>query len=88
MLFNSIFLVLNFLSLLLILYTIIKKNRKLSEKKIKSANLEANLCKLEHELQEAKQALTNKDKEIVGLKVNNAELEVTLQKEHKEKKKK
>ncbi|MEC4734464.1 MAG: DNA recombination protein RmuC, partial [Wolbachia endosymbiont of Halictus tumulorum] len=81
MLFNSIAFVLNFLFLLLFLYIVVRKNRKFSE------NLEKNLLKVEHELQEAKQALVDKNKEIVDLKVRNAELEVILQKEREEKKK-
>lgn len=81
MLFNSIAFVLNFLFLLLFLYIVVRKNRKFSE------NLEKNLLKVEHELQEAKQALVDKNKEIVDLKVRNAELQVILQKEREEKKK-
>lgn len=81
MLFNSIAFVLNFLFLLLFLYIVVRKNRKFSE------NLEKNLLKVAHELQEAKQALVDKNKEIVDLKVRNAELEVILQKEREEKKK-
>ncbi|OWZ25459.1 DNA recombination protein RmuC [Wolbachia endosymbiont of Wuchereria bancrofti] len=84
MLFNSIAFG---LSLLLLLYIIIRKNKKLSRERIKSANLEGNLFKLEREFQEIKQILQGKDKEIVDLKVSNAELEVTLQKEREEKKK-
>lgn len=42
---------------------------------------------MERELQETRQILQGKDKEIVDLKVSNAELEVTLQKEREEKKK-
>ncbi len=72
MLLNSIVLGLNFLFLLLFLFFVVKKNRKLSEEK---ANLE---LKLERELQEAKRTLLNKDEEIVGLKVKKAELEVIL----------
>ncbi len=85
MLFNSIAFG---LSLLLLLYIIIRKNKKLSRERIKSANLEGNLFKLEREFQEIKQILQGKDKEIVDLKVSNAELEVTLQKEREEKKRK
>lgn len=82
MLFNSLAFVLNFLFLVLFLYIIARKNRKFSE------NLEKNLLKVEHELQEAKQALVDKNKEIVDLKVRNAELEVILQKEREERKRK
>ncbi len=86
MLSNSIFLGLNFLSLLLFYYINIKKSKELSEKKINAANLEDNLYKLECELQETKQILLYKNEEIINLKVSNAELEITLQKEREEKK--
>ncbi|APR97932.1 DNA recombination protein RmuC [Wolbachia endosymbiont of Folsomia candida] len=85
MLFNSIVLGSSFVCLLLFLYIIIKKNRRLNEEKIKSVNLEGNLCKLEYELQEKKQILLTKDEEIVNLRIRKAELEVTLQKERDEK---
>ncbi|WP_168464231.1 DNA recombination protein RmuC [Wolbachia endosymbiont of Ctenocephalides felis wCfeT] len=74
---SSILLILS----LLFLYIVTKKNGKLRE------NLEGNLCKLTDELQEAKQALLSKSEEIVDLRIKNAELEITLQKEREEKKK-
>ncbi len=86
MLSSSIFLGLNFLSLLLFCYISIKKSKELSEKKINAANLEDNLYKLERELQETKEILLCKNEEIINLKVSNAELEITLQKEREEKK--
>jgi DNA recombination protein RmuC len=85
MFFNSIVLGFNFVCLLLFSYIIIKKNRRLNDEKIKSASLEGDLCKLEHELQEKKQKLLSKDEEIVNLRIRKAELEVTLRKERDEK---
>lgn len=85
MLFNSIALGFNFVCLLLFSYIIIKKNRGLNEQKIKSANLEGDLVKLEYEFQQAKQTLLERDEEIVDFRIRKAELEVTLQKERDEK---
>ncbi|MDG7056431.1 MAG: DNA recombination protein RmuC [Wolbachia endosymbiont of Meromenopon meropis] len=87
MFFNFIFLGLNFISLLFFFYTIIKKNRTLSEERIKLASLEGNLSKLERELSETKQTLINKNEEVVRLKVSNAEFEIILRREREEKKK-
>lgn len=83
MIINSILLG---LTLLLFISILIKKNRRLSEEKVKSDILIADLCKLKLEIQEQKQVLLSKDEEIVGLRIKKAELEVVLQKEREEKK--
>jgi DNA recombination protein RmuC len=49
--------------------------------------LEGNLRKLEDELQETRKNLSTKSEEVVDLKIKQAELEITLQKERDEKKK-
>lgn len=63
---------------------ILIKNKKFGGEK---SVLEGNLRKLEDELQETRKNLSTKSEEVVDLKIKQAALEVTLQKERDEKKK-
>ncbi|MBD0391584.1 DNA recombination protein RmuC [Wolbachia endosymbiont of Pentalonia nigronervosa] len=71
-------------SCLMLSTVILIKNKKFVGEK---SMLEGNLRKLEDELQETRKNLSTKSEEVVDLKIKQAELEITLQKERDEKKK-
>ncbi len=84
MIFSMMFYLIISVSCLMLSTVILIKNKKFVGEK---SMLEGNLRKLEDELQETRKNLSTKSEEVVDLKIKQAELEITLQKERDEKKK-
>ncbi len=80
----------NILSIIILIITYLIKSTQLNAEKLKNAHLEGKImlmARMEQELSELKQELSDKEREVSRLIIIKTELEVTLNKERNEKEK-